>query len=57
MGGAVNKQATALQVQKNSQGWRVNHDSYDFGFPRGRGDTKSAVICGQVWLFLGISHY
>ena len=39
------------------RGWGFNNDNSDFGFPRGRGDTNSAVIHGRVWIFFGISQY
>ena len=39
------------------RGWGVNNVNSDSGFPRGRGDTKSAVIRGRGWIFFGISHY
>ena len=35
---------------------RVNNVNSDSGFPGGRGDTKSAVIRGRVWIFLELAN-
>ena len=43
--------AFCLCLLSNFQGVGVNRDNSEFGFPGGRGDTKTAVIRGQVWIF------
>ena len=40
-----------------SEGMGVKIVNSDSGFPRGRGDTKSAVIRGWLWIFFGISQF
>ena len=46
----------ALVYSQISEGMGVNNDNSNSGFPRGRGDTKSAVVQGRVWIFFKLAN-